>query len=341
MKKLYAGSLAIILCGMIFVGQAAVFEMKEMEILRDSNELRGDRDGLKGLLVGLARVNKRPENLRNLITQASSDTEMKEHADQLNQYLFVPGLVDGDGNVDHFKERVFEAYRRNFEMEACLIGFEGAQKYDHQALVSVKNSLNEDKVVYNNIIEALKNLKNGNDFRQLMQEKYQQQKTDFDNFIASSSNHCDKKKATEIFFQHCETHVQRALVISLYILSQSPKNLLEAIPYVENFKLNLLEGKVICCMSDKNKEIIISLLGAIIGVKEEVSDDELVRLTAKEDLNTEINQCLDGIELEERKNNSPLGRFINKKTGMVALAVICCFFYYFKLWPLNFNNIFS
>ncbi len=339
MKKLYAGLLSIILCGIISVVQAAEEEEK--------TRIRGDINRLKGMLVGLERAGQGTiveTNLKDLLKNFHSDVEIPEDeidgeikgyaeevAKKLGRYLFVPGLVTYDEKIiNKFRKTVYEDYR------VC-----------HR---TSEISDEDGEVIYGDIIKGLESLRNGGNFIQEIQKALESRQANFNNkldlFIRFYPHHHSDREFTKGVLDDCKTPIEKALVMSVHVMSQLPNNLVEAFKCIEAFESDE-DSKPTFKLSDQDREVIFPLIGAIIGVEKKISDDDLAQLAKidnVENLRSKIEESLKNIQNfveSEEKGNSFIKTFMNKRTGLVTLAAICCLFYYFKLWRVFKSNFFN
>ena len=334
MKKLYAGLLAIFLCGMVSMVQAmeqavaqAMAQAAEMKMKIGAERTRSDADRLLGWALCLEIVEDGVTNgkgLRDLLTMFNSDAEAKEYADQLEQGLFIPGLVNLSQEVsERFMEKAYEVY---------LVKW---------------GSCKSNKDRYYGIISGLQSVNNGGYIEGVYKARRSGKKvcsSEYDSFLESSS-----KGGSKTSLEGCEDLMERALLISVHVMSQLPKNLLEAFEYMEGF-----DG-----LTDEDRKMLSPLFGAIIGIDKNVPHNLARLLPSKKPrdrtaLASRIVAFLKGIEPVERvksikqvervegteqvekvekKEKSFLYKIVNRKITILAVlglgALLC---YHFKLW---------
>ena len=349
MKKLYVGLLAIILCGTIPV----------LLVAGEIEKIRGDANGLRGLLVGIYRSQRiltEGMDLEKFLKDfEASIKKVKdgEESELVGQYLlFVPGLVEIS---EEFGERIKQkAYRFYSKFERDLENDNDIYRYGN--VIEVLQRWNYQKTQeesggdidrHGNVIKALQirdewNKKTQDKIGLILKEvseveaswmkkeaAIEEENRLYEQFMNPKSL---RTEAIIKVLTSCNTSMKEAFVMSKYVMSQSPKNLLEAFKYIEEFK------------PDYNvQKVIFPLFGSIFGVKRGVVDSELTKLIDAKNSDTLKNfkenrsKFLQNIDLIEREK-SFLDK-ISKKTALAVLGLvilICC--YRFELWRVFKSN---
>jgi len=269
MKKLYAGLLAIILCGTISVALVAG-EIEETII-------SGDANGLRGLVAGIIYSKKNPnrKKLKDFLLDLDFDSANKELKDQLISTLFVPGLLI---NV-------------NYELREKLCN--GLWIKAYEVYGPEKND-----ILYDYIIRGLKNLKKGGSYLQEISETIKSKKelptswcfhSSLSSFLGSPSEYSNERLLKEKMKGAWDL-LEKVLMMSVHVVSRSPKGLLEALEYTEKFEEFL----------DEDLKMLLPLIGAIFGAEKY----EFSGHPNSKKISGEMARFLQGIELVERKENS-------------------------------------
>ena len=310
MKKLYAGLLAIILCGTMPVALVAG-EIEKTIISGDANRLRG-------MLIGIiyAGGSSKGLSLKNLLLDSDSDFDSanKELEDQLRSTLFVPGLL----------------INLNDELREKLSNGLWSQAYE-------AHGPENNDVLHGCIIRGLQNLKNGGSYLQEIPETIKSKKKLPERWCLHSNllyflefpSEYSNERVLEEKIEYAWDLLEKVLMMSVHVVSRSPKNLLEALEYTKNFEE----------FPDEGLKMLLPLIGAIFGAKKDEFCDGFGHLSPKK-ISDDMARFLQGIELVERKEKSFFGKIINKKTILAVLGLGIFLCYHFKLWRVLNSIIF-
>ncbi len=314
MKKLQARLLIIVLFGITFnIASSMDAEWASSEIKSRVANFFGSHRRLRGMFVGnILAGNYRVTSLSGFLKKetredlAEDEVSSKERIDYFKACLFVPGLVaHGVYEFDNLRNKIIEAER-----------LEGT-----------------DADLYDTVIQALRSSKTDKKFENyLCSNAYSRMKEIFEGIDWG------KEEVKKILNK--KTYFQRAIIISRYVMHRRPTDLKSAFNHVNDFfgvksfdEPTTFAAQPIksSTQSESNidpelKEIILPLLGAVIGVEKKQLND--LGLDSRQI--EYIEKVLQGITDKSKEKNV----FIMDSKRIIGIGIfaLVAFLYYFKFF---------
>lgn len=322
MKKLQARLLIIVLFGITFnIASSMDAELASSEIKSRIANFFGSHRRLRGIFLGnILAGNDRVTSLPGFLGEktifekedsAEDEVSSKEWVDYFKACLFVPGLVThGTYEFVNLREKIIEAER-----------LEGT-----------------DADLYDTVIQALRSSKTDKKFENYFcSNAYSHVKEIFEGIDWGKEEEVKKMLDKKTYFQ-------RAIIISRYVMHRRPTDLKSAFNYVDDFfevksfdepttfaaqpiKSSTQSEFSRTSIDPELKEIILPLLGAVIGIDE----NQLDGLGLDSRQIEYIEKVLQGITDKSKEKNV----FIMDSKKIIGLGIfaLVAFLYYFKLFP--------